>query len=136
MLLDPVVTDAWGIPVLKFDYRFGDNETKMVADMADSIEEMFRAAGAEDIQIGREPLPEGWSIHEIGTARMGTDPKTSYSDAWCRPHGIANVFLADASPYVSGRHAEHHLDDPGDVLAHDGLREGADAGGQLVERRT
>jgi choline dehydrogenase-like flavoprotein len=102
VLLDPQVVDAWGIPVLKFDYRFGDNEKKMVADMADSIEEMFRAAGAEDIQIGREALPEGWSIHEIGTARMGDDPKTSYSDKWCRPHGIANVFLADASPYVSG----------------------------------
>ncbi|MGV3520119.1 GMC oxidoreductase [Luteitalea sp.] len=102
VLLDPEVTDAWGIPVLKFDYRFGDNEKKMVADMADSIEEMFRAVGAEDIQVGKEPLPEGWSIHEVGTARMGTDPKTSYSDSWCRPHGIANVFLADASPYVSG----------------------------------
>lgn len=63
---------------------------------------MFRAVGAEDIQVGKEPLPEGWSIHEVGTARMGTDPKTSYSDSWCRPHGIANVFLADASPYVSG----------------------------------
>ncbi len=102
VLLDDTVVDAWGIPVLKFDYRFGDNEMKMVADMADSIEEMFRAAGAEDIRIGREPLPTGWSIHEIGTARMGTDPKTSYSDAWCRPHGIDNVFLADAAPYVSG----------------------------------
>ncbi len=63
---------------------------------------MFHAAGAEDVVIGREALPEGWSIHEIGTARMGNDAKTSYSDAWCRPHGIANVFLADASPYVSG----------------------------------
>lgn len=91
-----------GIPVLKFEYRFGDNEKKMLADMADSIEEMFRAAGAEDIEIGREALPEGWSIHEIGTARMGNDPRTSYADAWCRPHGISNVFLADASPYVSG----------------------------------
>ncbi|MGI8672013.1 MAG: GMC oxidoreductase [Luteitalea sp.] len=102
VLLDPVVTDAWGIPVLKFEYKFGDNEKKMLVDMADSIEEMFRAAGAEDIQIGREALPEGWSIHEIGTARMGTDPKSSYSDQWGRPHDVKNVFLADASPFVSG----------------------------------
>lgn len=100
--LDPVVKDAWGIPVLKFDYRFGDNEKKMIADMADSLEEMLKASGAEDIQIGRTPLPEGWSIHEIGTARMGDDPKTSVTDKYCRLHDVKNVYLADASPYVSG----------------------------------
>ena len=100
--LDPVVKDAWGIPVLKFDYRFGENEKKMIVDMADSLEEMLKTAGAEDIQIGRTPLPEGWSIHEIGTARMGDDPKTSVTDKYCRLHDVKNVFLADASPYVSG----------------------------------
>lgn len=100
--LDPVVRDAWGIPVLKFDYRFGENEKKMIVDMADSLEEMLKTAGAEDIQIGRTPLPEGWSIHEIGTARMGDDPKTSVTDKYCRLHDVKNVFLADASPYVSG----------------------------------
>ena len=100
--LDPEVKDAWGIPVLKFDYRFGENEKKMIVDMADSLEEMLKTAGAEDIQIGREPLPEGWSIHEIGTARMGDDPKTSVTDKFCRLHDVKNVYLADASPYVSG----------------------------------
>jgi choline dehydrogenase-like flavoprotein len=100
--LDPKVRDAWGIPVLRFDYRFGDNELKMAKDMADTIEEMLRAAGAEDIQIGREPLPEGWSIHEIGTARMGDDPKTSVTDRHCRLHDVKNVYLADGAPFVSG----------------------------------
>jgi choline dehydrogenase-like flavoprotein len=102
VLLDPDVKDAWGIPVLKFDYRFGDNEMKMVRDMADSVEEMLTLAGAEDIQINREPLPPGWSIHEIGTARMGDDPKTSVTDKYCRLHDVKNVYLADASPFVSG----------------------------------
>ena len=102
VMLDPEVKDAWGIPVLRFDYRFGDNEKKMCADMADTLEEMLKAAGAEDIRIGREPLPEGWSIHEIGTARMGDDPKTSVTDRFCRLHDVKNVYLADASPFVSG----------------------------------
>ena len=100
--VDPHVRDAWGLPVIRFDYRFGDNELKMAKDMGDTIEEMLMAAGAEDIRIGREPLPEGWSIHEIGTARMGDDPKTSVTDRYCRLHDVKNVYLADGAPFVSG----------------------------------
>ncbi len=100
--LDDEVTDAWGIPVLRFEYRFGDNEMKMAKDMADSLEEMLTLAGAENIRINREPTPPGWSIHEIGTARMGADPKTSYTDPNCRLHDVPNVYLADAAPFVSG----------------------------------
>ncbi len=100
--LDPEVKDAWGLPVLRFDYRFGDNELKMAKDMADSLEEMLHAAGAENVQIRREPLPPGWSIHEIGTARMGDDPRTSVTDRFCRLHDVPNVYLADAAPFVSG----------------------------------
>jgi choline dehydrogenase-like flavoprotein len=100
--LDPHGRDAWGLPVLRFDYRFSDNELKMARDMGDSIEEMLKAAGAEDIRIGREPLPPGWSIHEIGTARMGDDPKRSVTDRFCRLHDAENVFLADGAPFVSG----------------------------------
>jgi choline dehydrogenase-like flavoprotein len=100
--LDPEVKDAWGIPVLRFDYRFRDNELKMAEDMADSLEEMLKVAGAEDIRITREPYPPGWSIHEIGTARMGLDPKSAVTDSSCRLHDVPNVYLADASPFVSG----------------------------------
>ena len=64
--------------------------------------EHVHAAGAEDIKIGRDPLPPGWSIHEIGTARMGDDPKTSVTDRFCRLHDIKNVYLADGAPFVSG----------------------------------
>jgi len=100
--LDPQVKDAWGIPVLRFDYRFGENELKMAKDMGDTIEEMLTKAGAEDIKIGRDPLPPGWSVHEIGTARMGEDPRTSVTDRFCRLHDVKNVYLADAAPFVSG----------------------------------
>ena len=100
--IDPDVRDAWGIPVLRFDYTFRDNEMKMAKDMADTVEEMLIAAGAESIKIVKEPLPPGWSIHEIGTARMGDDPRTSVTDRFCRLHDVPNVYLADASPFVSG----------------------------------
>jgi choline dehydrogenase-like flavoprotein len=102
VLLDPEVKDAWGIPVLRFDYRFGDNELKMAKDMAVTVEEMLAAAGAEAIKVEKELLPPGWSIHEIGTARMGDDPKTSVTDKFCRLHDVDNVYLADAAPFVSG----------------------------------
>jgi choline dehydrogenase-like flavoprotein len=102
VLLDLETKDAWGIPVLRFDYRFGDNELKMAKDMADTAEEMLKAVGAENIKIEREPLPPGWSIHEIGTARMGDDPKASVTDRFCRLHDVPNVYLADAAPFVSG----------------------------------
>jgi choline dehydrogenase-like flavoprotein len=100
--LDAEVKDAWGIPVLRFNYRFSDNEIKMAKDMGDTAEEMLRAAGAENIKIDPTMLPPGWSIHEIGTARMGDDPKASVTDRFCRLHDVPNVYLADAAPFVSG----------------------------------
>jgi choline dehydrogenase-like flavoprotein len=99
--LDPAVKDAWGIPVLRFDYRFGDNDLKMADDMADTAEEMLKAAGADTIQVVREPLTEGWSIHELGTARMGTDPKTSVTNSFGQTHDVKNLFVVDGSLFVS-----------------------------------
>ena len=93
--------DAWGIPVLKFSFKFGDNEKAMAKDMADTAEEMLRAVGAEDITVRREPLTEGWSIHEMGTARMGNDPKTSVTNSFGQTHDIKNLFLVDGSIFVS-----------------------------------
>lgn len=99
--LDPQVKDTYGIPSLRFDYRFGDNELKMAADMADTAEEMLKAAGAEDIQVVREPLTEGWSIHELGTARMGNNAKTSVTNAFGQTHDVKNLFVVDGSVFVS-----------------------------------
>jgi choline dehydrogenase-like flavoprotein len=100
--LDAEVKDAWGIPALRFDFRFRDNEIRMAKDMADTADEMLRAAGAENIKIDPTMLPEGWSIHEIGTARMGEDPKASVTHKFCGLHDVPNVFFADAAPFVSG----------------------------------
>ena len=101
MDLDPVVKDAWGIPVLRFHYQFSDNEKKMAEDMAVSAKEMFEEAGIEVIGVDREVLTEGWSIHELGTARMGDDPKTSVLNQFQQSHDVKNLFVVDGSSHVS-----------------------------------
>jgi choline dehydrogenase-like flavoprotein len=101
VMLDPVVKDAWGVPALKFNYKFGENELKMAKDMADTGEEMLRAVGAEDITVTRQPLTEGWSIHELGTARMGHDPKDSVTNSFGQTHDVKNLFIVDGSIFVS-----------------------------------
>jgi choline dehydrogenase-like flavoprotein len=99
--LDPVLKDKWGVPVLKFDYRFGDNEKKMCEDMANTAQEMFEAAGFEIVNVDRRVLTEGWSIHELGTSRMGTDPKTSVLNQFQQSHDVKNLFVVDGSSHVS-----------------------------------
>jgi choline dehydrogenase-like flavoprotein len=99
--LDPQVKDAWGIPVLRFNYRFGDNEQKMAADMSEAAREMFDAAGFEVVDVGRKVRTQGWSIHELGTARMGTDPKTSVLNRFQQAHDVSNLFVVDGSSHVS-----------------------------------
>ena len=99
--IDPDVKDRWGIPVLRFDYRFGDNEKRMAADMAAAGREMFEAAGIEVLSADADLLTEGWSIHELGTARMGTDPRTSVLNAFQQSHDVGNLFVVDGSSHVS-----------------------------------
>ncbi len=99
--LDPEVKDAWGIPVLRFHYEFGDNEKKMAEDMAVTAKEMFEQAGIEVLSVNREVLTEGWSIHELGTSRMGNDPKTSVLNQFQQSHDVKNLFVVDGSSHVS-----------------------------------
>jgi choline dehydrogenase-like flavoprotein len=101
MDLDPEVKDSWGIPVLRFHYQFGDNEKKMCEDMATTAREMFEQAGIEVVGVDRNILTEGWSIHELGTARMGTDPKTSVLNQFQQSHDVKNLFVVDGSSHVS-----------------------------------
>jgi choline dehydrogenase-like flavoprotein len=99
--IDPQVKDRWGVPVLRFHYSFGDNERKMAEDMADTAREMFEAAGVEVLSVDRQVLTEGWSIHELGTARMGADAKTSVLNAFQQSHDVKNLFVVDGSSHVS-----------------------------------
>jgi choline dehydrogenase-like flavoprotein len=99
--LDPVRKDKWGIPVLRFNYKFGDNERAMCEDMATAAQEMFEEAGFEIVNVDRKVLTEGWSIHELGTARMGADTKTSVLNQFQQSHDVKNLFVVDGSSHVS-----------------------------------
>ncbi|HEY3129605.1 MAG TPA: GMC family oxidoreductase [Acidobacteriota bacterium] len=97
--LDKEKVDAWGIPVLHIDVAYGDNEKKMVDDMSQTAAEMLEAAGAEHVQAYAEISPPGLAIHEVGTARMGNDPKTSVLNKWQQAHDVSNLFVMDGSCY-------------------------------------
>lgn len=99
--LDPVVKDKWGVPALRFHYKFGDNEHRMAADMKETAQEMFEAAGLKIVYTSDRILTEGWSIHELGTARMGNDPKTSVLNQFQQSHDVKNLFVVDGSGFVS-----------------------------------
>jgi len=97
--LDKEKVDAWGIPVLHIDMAFGDNERRLVQDMADQAAEMLEAAGAENVQKWAEPSIPGLGIHEVGTARMGNDPKASALNRWQQAHDVTNLFVMDGAVY-------------------------------------
>lgn len=99
--LDPRMKDIYGIPVLRFAYTYGDNEKAMCRDMSASMQEIFEDAGLEITKVQSDPLVEGSSVHEVGTARMGNDPKTSVLNAWGQTHDIANLFVVDGAGFVS-----------------------------------
>ncbi len=101
MDLDPDVKDRWGIPVLRFSYKFGDNEYKMAKDMSEQAKQMFEDAGIEIVGVDNDVLTEGWSIHEMGTARMGADPKKSVVNSFQQSHDVKNLFVVDGATHVS-----------------------------------
>jgi choline dehydrogenase-like flavoprotein len=101
--IDPAGTvDAWGIPVLKITMGWSENEMNMIPDMANSAAEMMEAAGAKNVRpfMVKNRVP-GYGIHEMGTARMGSDPKTSVLNQFCQSHDVKNLFVMDASSFVS-----------------------------------
>ena len=105
--LDPNVVDQFGIPVLRFNYRWSDYERLQAKHMQDTCEEIFHAMGATP--LGDKPgkdkdyglLAPGQIIHEVGTTRMGDDPKTSVTNSMCQLHDAKNVFVVDAGPFTS-----------------------------------
>lgn len=96
------VTDAWGIPVLHFEARYGDNETKMAKDAIATLEELCHDAKFEVLARHDRPWPFGYSIHELGTCRMGENPKTSVLNKYNQSHDVKNIFVVDGSSFVTG----------------------------------
>ena len=101
-------TDDFGIPLLKIHCTWGDNELAMRKDMAASAAEMLEAAGCKNVrthdayrgggELGAEP---GFAIHEMGTARMGRDPKTSVLNGYNQAHDVPNLFVTDGACMAS-----------------------------------
>jgi choline dehydrogenase-like flavoprotein len=100
--VDEAKTDKYGVPLLKIDYRIGENERKMTDHMADAVEELAKAAGIELVDYRRGELDlMGSAIHEHATCRMGDDPKRSALDKFNRMHEVKNVFVVDGSSFTT-----------------------------------
>ncbi|MFY7827192.1 MAG: GMC oxidoreductase [Flectobacillus sp.] len=94
--------DKWGLPVLSFESEFGQNELKMREDMMNDAAEMLEAAGFKNISTYNSQTTHiGLGIHEMGTARMGRDPKTSVLNKHNQVHAVKNVFVTDGAAMVS-----------------------------------
>jgi choline dehydrogenase-like flavoprotein len=102
--LDPKHVDAWGIPTLRINARYGDNERAMARDQVATLREMVDAAGFEVIRSESELSPPGSSAHEMGTARMGSDPATSVLNAYNQAWDVPNLFVTDAASFTSSGH--------------------------------
>lgn len=98
--VDKTRTDRYGVPVVRIDYRTGENERKMVEHMCDTVEEIVQAAGGELVDYKRgETDKNGSAIHEHGTCRMGKDPRRSALNAFNQMHELKNLFVVDGSAF-------------------------------------
>ncbi|MEP7269858.1 MAG: GMC family oxidoreductase [Acidobacteriota bacterium] len=95
------VVDAWGVPALKIHIQHSDNEREMAKDAAETSEEILRAAGAEVTDTGGRMTAPGRIIHELGTARMGDDPKRSVLNKFNQMHDVRNVFVTDGAAFIN-----------------------------------
>jgi choline dehydrogenase-like flavoprotein len=100
--LDRSVKDKWGLPVLAMDCEIKENEIKMRADMMDDAAEMLEAAGVKKVRKSDSGYNFGRGIHEMGTARMGRDPKTSVLNGHNQVWDAPNVFVTDGACMTSG----------------------------------
>ena len=105
--IDPNKVDKYGVPVLRFNYKWTDNEIKQAKHMQDTFEEIIHNMGA--IPLWGKPGKDsnygltkpGQIIHEVGTTRMGSNPKNSVVNEFEQLHDVSNVFVVDAGPFVS-----------------------------------
>ena len=99
--LDPVQKDRWGIPILRIHAGWSDNERAAREDLKEQAVEMLRAAGCTDAHPYDDDAPPGFSVHEMGTARMGRDPRTSVLNAHNQAHDVKNLFVTDGACMTS-----------------------------------
>jgi choline dehydrogenase-like flavoprotein len=100
--IDKNVVDAWGVPSLRIQARYTDNEFNMAKDAMNTLAELCQASGFELLEKHDKMVPPGESIHELGTCRMGYNPKTSVLNQYNQTHDIKNLFVVDGSSFVTG----------------------------------
>jgi choline dehydrogenase-like flavoprotein len=99
--LDPSKKDEWGMPLLKVNIDYDDNDERMIRDFIGQMTEMFTKAGFSDIRASDSKQAPGLDIHEMGGVRMGNDPKTSLLNKWNQLHTCQNVFVTDGACMTS-----------------------------------
>jgi choline dehydrogenase-like flavoprotein len=106
--IDPETVDQWGIPVLRFHFKWTDYELRQAKDMQDTFKSIIETMGGTYMTRteidGTYPFgirAGGRIIHEVGTARMGSDPKTSVLNGYCQAHDVKNLFVTDGAPLVT-----------------------------------
>ena len=99
--LDAERRDQWGIPLVNIRWSWSDNERAARADMKTQAAEMLSAAECTDVTTYDDNAPMGFSVHEMGTVRMGRDPKTSVLNAHNQSHDVPNLFVTDGSCMAS-----------------------------------
>lgn len=97
MTLDYDNKDKWGLPTVTFDAEYKENEINMRKDMQEQAVEMLSKAGLRDVEPFDNGSAPGLGIHEMGTARMGRDPKTSVLNAYNQVHTVKNVYVTDGA---------------------------------------
>lgn len=102
LILSKDKTDTWGRPLIVVDCEFRDNEKAMNKDMAATMQDMLEVAGYEDVKVNNVMSFPGNANHEMGTARMGKDRKTSVLNLYNQMHEVPNVFITDGSCMASG----------------------------------
>lgn len=107
--LHPTKTDKWGIPQLVFNCSFTENDKLMMEDMAQTGADILTAIGCTDVKTHISDAPPGLAIHEMGTARMGRDPKTSVLNGNNQCHDVPNLFVTDGACMASTAHQNPSL---------------------------
>ena len=99
--LDKTLVDPWGIPQLRINVDYDDNDVKMTKDFFEQLTEMYTKAGFKNIKTNDSNRTPGLDIHEMGGVRMGKDPKTSMLNKWSALHNCKNVFVTDGASMTS-----------------------------------
>ncbi|MFZ4793748.1 MAG: GMC family oxidoreductase [Blastocatellia bacterium] len=97
---DPAKTDGYGIPIPIVNFEFGDNDRALFRDLVASAEKIYDACGAE-LKLHQAPNIGGFASHEVGTIRMGRDPKTSVLNEWNQAREVNNLFVVDGSCFTT-----------------------------------